>query len=103
MITMFVFHNMVAEAKAKAKNVKAVPSAKSIENNPLVSFRYPKSNTSWDIPLRTVRLISANSTYFWGLEITRDENGKLKYHPKRYLRSKATQFGLIDFNRPSMP
>ena len=102
MITVYVFHQKVAEAKAK--KLKAVPSAKSVANNPLVSFLYPKSNTAWDSPMRLVRLISADSKYLWGLEITRTPGtNKLKYHPKRYLRSKAQCFDFIDFNKPSMP
>ena len=104
MITVYVFHQKVAAARAKAKNVKAVPSPKSIVTNPLIQFRYPKSKASWDIPLRTVRLISVDTKYFWGLEVTRKPGtDKLSYHPKRYLRSKATQLDFINFNTPSMP
>lgn len=104
MITMFVFHNKVAEAKAKAKakNVKAVPKAKAIENNPLVSFRYVK-NDSWCVPIRTVRLISANAKYLWGLEMKRNDEGKMKYLPKRFLRSNVREFTFLKFNTPSMP
>ena len=102
MITVFVFHNKVAAAKAKAK--KSVPTAKSIKDNPLVQFRYPKSDASWDLPLRTVRLISVDTKYFWGLEITRKPGAdKLLYRPKKYLRSKVTQLDFISFNMLSMP
>jgi hypothetical protein len=99
MMTVFVFHQKVVAAR-KAK----VPKPAAIEKNPLVSFRYPKSNASWQLPLRTVRLISANGKYFWGLEITHNpETGKLVHKPKRFLRVKATEFHFLEFNTEAMP
>jgi len=86
---------------AKAKTVKVPAKADStvpaIENNPLVSFRYPKSDASWDIPLRVIRLISATPKYFLGLD-TGDKN-----RFKKFLRCKATRFELLEFNPNSMP
>lgn len=102
MITVFVFHNKVAAARAKAKSIKAVPSAKSVALNPLVSFRYDKGD-SWCIPMRTVRLISANPKYFWGLEMKQNAEGKMKYFPKRFLRCNVREFAFLEFNTPSMP
>jgi len=75
---------------------KVVKKVHPVEKNPLVKFRYPKSESSWELPYRTVRLISANEKYLVGIEIS-DKN---KF--KKFLRKKASSFEFLEFNKESM-
>ena len=79
MITVYVFGS-------KPKVEKKHP----VEDNPLVRFFYPcKEGNS---TLRTVRLIGADEKYLIGL----DCGDKNRF--KKFLRSKANYFTLVEFN-----
>ncbi len=95
MITLNIF---IDGAKAKTVKVpaKAGSTVPAIESNPLVAFRYPKSDASWEVPVRVIRLISATPKYFLGLD-TGDKN-----RFKKFLRAKATSFELLEFAPESM-
>ena len=64
---------------------KPLPKPATVKNNPLVEFFYPMSDNPFMDKSRTVRLISANSTHFTGLE--QQDNWKWQY--KKFLRSRA--------------
>ena len=91
MITIYVFHSRVQKRAARTL---------AIRKNPLVKFFYPSSKTGLVVP-REVRLISATSTHIVGLEVTK-VNERTKYHFKKFLQAKATQFRMASFNPTSM-
>lgn len=81
------------EKQEKAKKVKH-----PIEKTPLVSFMYPRSGWRTDDPkcnkLRHVRLIAADNKYFIGIEIL----GGNRFQFKKFLKSKASQVAIAEFN-----
>jgi hypothetical protein len=93
MITVYLFGTKV-RAKATAKA--------AVRKNPLVKFNYPSSKHD-GIPIeRRVWLISSTATHFTGLEQTAGgKGGGTKYHYKKFLYPKATDFRVI-FNPKSM-
>ena len=91
MITVLIFggkHKVQTTPKVAAKHKGKHP----VELNPLVTFNYPSSKESWHHIPRTVRLIAANATYYIGLDVG-DKN-----RFKKFLRRKASQFSVVNFN-----
>jgi hypothetical protein len=76
--------------KAEVVKVKRLP----IESNPLIRFSYPSKDGFWTE--RVVRLISANSTYYLGLDVG-DKN-----RFKKFLRNRANKVELMEFNSEAM-
>lgn len=82
----------------KGRFAKPLPNPSDVENNPLVSFYYPMSETPWNSKLRYVRVISSTPSHIIGLE--KQENGKWKF--KKFLQSRATGFRMQEFNPKAM-
>ena len=70
----------------------------SVINNPMVTFFYPPSNKPWQSRRRTLRLISAKGPHYVGLELMPDN----KWHYKKFLKAKADEFEVVEFNPASM-
>jgi len=92
--------------KLKAKNQarckdgrfsKPLLKLSSVENNPLVTFEYPRSDAPGEIQPRLVRLISVTSTHITGLERVNDQ---WKY--KKFLVPKTRGLRILSFNAQAM-
>ena len=111
MIIVYASNGLTPKLRAKMNSLKAqiqprrkdgrfakpLPKPATVENNPLVTFSYPKSDEPWNFRQRTVRLISSNGVHFTGLEKT--EQG---WKFKKFLARKARQFTVASFNPKSM-
>ena len=96
MITVFVFGTRPVSVNRKVAARKSVKYP--VDNNPVVSFNYPRSNP-WDFSSdeRTVKLIGADARYYVGLEVTQTDTGKVRHQFKKFLRYKARNFRLVSF------
>jgi hypothetical protein len=86
------YNNTLWGYVAPKKSTVPVKKEHPVEKNPLVHFNYPSSNICWHSPERIVRLIAVNRKYIVGIEVS-DKN---KF--KKFLRSKATGFKIVEFN-----
>ena len=86
-------------SKITGRFLKPLPKPAQVENNPLVMFTYHKDQTSYG-QLHTVRLISANSKYYTGLDLIDMNANKWQY--KKFLANKAKNFQVVSFNEKAM-
>ena len=93
---------LIVKAFSPREAARAFRRAEIKASHPLVRFHYPDSKQPWVTHLQNLRLISANSKYMIGLEVTVKPNGREKYQFKKFLRSKMGTVDFVEFKPDSM-